>query len=397
MPLLEILRATRETVLKMDIETITRMAGKKLADGSATSVELRQFLSEVEADKLAEYATYCLENSFMDSGQVLQDVINEIGRRLGYAVENGRYQGVRNAIGFDGIWSDQRTRLVVEVKTTDAFSINLDTIASYRDKLAEQGKVDKNSPILLVIGRNDTQSLEAQVRGSRHAWSMRIIGIDALIKLMNVNLATSTKEVTDKIHVILEPIEYTRVDGIVDVIFTATEDKEEELEEVELANEQDQAGESERSRRVPQFTPQEILDAKKADLINAFGKKLGQPLVKRKNSLYADQSGQHRAAVLVSKQHDRSRPYYWYAYHQHQRSFLAEAKNGYMIFGMVNSQRGFAIPYADIEKFRDQMNSTVKDGREYRHVHIYGINGKYFMRLRNGVDVDLESYGFTAA
>ena len=236
MPLLEIWKATRESVLKMTLEAIVRIAGDgQLRDGSETSIEFRQFLTEVESEKLAEYATHCIENGFNGSGQVLQDVINEIGRRLGFVAENGRYQGVRNDIGYDGIWSCNSESLVIEVKTTDAYTIKLDVIARYRDRLVDAQRVPKDTPILLVIGRNDTESLEAQVRGSKHAWSMRIIGIDALIKLMEVNLSTLSNEVTEKIHTILRPFEYTRIDKIVDVVFTAAEDKENEIAELEVA------------------------------------------------------------------------------------------------------------------------------------------------------------------
>jgi hypothetical protein len=64
-PLLEFLKAAREAVLKMDIEEIVRLAGKKLiTDESEAFSEFRQFLSGVEGDKLSEYATYCLDNSF---------------------------------------------------------------------------------------------------------------------------------------------------------------------------------------------------------------------------------------------------------------------------------------------------------------------------------------------
>jgi len=164
-----------------------------LKDGSVGSIEFRQFLTEIDTKKLASFATYCLESSFPDSGQVLQDIVNEIGRRLGFTAENGRYRGVRNDIGYDGIWTSKEGSLVVEVKTTDAYTIRLDTIVNYRDRLAEDNRIPRDTPILIVIGRNDTSSLEAQVRGSRYAWSMRIVGIDALIKLMEVNRVIKRK------------------------------------------------------------------------------------------------------------------------------------------------------------------------------------------------------------
>jgi hypothetical protein len=49
-------------------------------------------------------------------GFVLQDLVNEIGRRLSYDVRG--YQGVVNDIGFDGLWFDGKNHIVVEVKTT---------------------------------------------------------------------------------------------------------------------------------------------------------------------------------------------------------------------------------------------------------------------------------------
>lgn len=56
--------------------------------------------------------------------------MNEFGRRLDYSVENGRYQGKSNAIGHDGLWFDpEGTAIIVEVKTSDTYRINLDTCA----------------------------------------------------------------------------------------------------------------------------------------------------------------------------------------------------------------------------------------------------------------------------
>jgi len=391
MPLLKFWKSERDEVLKMNLETIVKMAGDgHLKDGSETSIEFRQFLSEVEGEKLAEYATYCIENAFTNSGQILQDVINEIGRRLGFKAENGRYQGVRNDIGFDGIWNADGFDLVVEVKTTDAYTIKLDVIAAYRDKLVEAGRVRKDSPILLVIGRNDTQSLEAQVRGSKHAWSMRIIGVDALIKLMEVNLTTSSEEVTEKIHTILQPIEYTRIDKIVDVIFTAAEDKQSEVDELE-EGELVEKNEPQSQDR----TPNEILQERKDNLIRRLSDLKNCQLVKRKHSLYADQANTTHAVIAISKQYQRAETFYWYAYHNDpQRKFLGEAKEGFMVFGMTDTDYGFAIPYSLLEHYWDELYSTTKkNGKEYKHIFIFKTASGYSLRVgKVGTEIDLSSY-----
>jgi hypothetical protein len=389
MPLLKFWKSERNEVLKMNLETIVKMAGDGLLkDGGETSIEFRSFLSEVEAEKLAEYATYCIENAFTNSGQILQDVINEIGRRIGFKAENGRYQGVKNDIGFDGIWSTDGFDLVIEVKTTDAYTIKLDVIAAYRDRLVEAGRIRKDSPILMVIGRNDTQSLEAQVRGSKHAWSMRIIGVDALIKLMEVNLTTSSDEVTQKIHTILQPIEYTRIDKIVDVIFTTAEDKQNEVDGLP----EDQLVEKNESQSQDR-TSNEVLQERKDNLIRRLSNLKNCQLVKRKHSLYSDQADSIHAVIVISKPYQRSESFYWYAYHNDpQRKFLGEAKEGFMLFGMTDTDYGFAIPYSLLElHWNDLYSTTKKNGKEYKHIFIYRTARGYSLRVgKVGTEIDLE-------
>lgn len=388
MPLINMWRADRESVLSLSLEQVVTLAGDgQLKDNNETSSEFRLFLKEIEGEKLTEFANYCLEKAFTNSGQILQDVVNEIGRRLGYQVENGRYQGVRNEIGFDGIWSINGESTVVEVKTTDVYTIKLDVIAKYRDRLIEETRIKQNSPILIIIGRNDTQSLEAQVRGSQHAWSIRLISIDSLSKLMEVNINSQSSEVTDKIHQLLKPFDYTRLDKIVDVIFTTAEDRK-EIEEINL-NDEDDASKNSQDR-----TSKDILTDKKELAIKKLSEKLGHILVKRKHSLYSDQEDAIHAVVAISKQYERSEKYYWYAYHNTpHRSFLSETKEGYMVFGMANSDMSFAIPYEELEKIHSDLYSTVKGtGKEYKHIYIHENSNKFTLRTKSGKDIDLSSF-----
>lgn len=388
MSLINLWRATPDTVLGMTLPTVVRMAidpDNSLKDGSPGSLAFRQFLTEIDSKKLATFATYCLENAFTDSGQVLQDIVNEIGRRLGFNAENGRYRGVRNDIGYDGIWTANGQSLVVEVKTTDAYTIRLDTIANYRDRLVEENRIPKETPILIVIGRNDTSSLEAQVRGSRHAWSMRIVGIDALIKLMEVNLSTSSDDVTEKIHTILRPFEYTRIDQIVDVVFTTVEDKELQIEE-EIAL---PAIDTEQERRTQQRTPREIIDAKKVEAVERLARRESTAIQKRRNSLYSDPSDEVHAVVVVSKRYDDDG--YWYAYHEEpQRKFLAQGKKGFLVLAMTDKDFAFAVPFDALEKVWNELHQTVlESGRIYKHLLTYEIDGRFLLRIRN-VDTHLD-------
>ncbi|MBM3520719.1 MAG: hypothetical protein FJX63_08120, partial [Alphaproteobacteria bacterium] len=213
MPLLPILKSNPNDVYALTVGQVVAICGDgKLADDTECSKELREFFSQVPSTKLFEYVNSCLTDSFEKGGQVLQDIVNELGRRLDYQVTNGLYAGKQNAIGNDGIWSSPTGHsIVVEVKTSDAYRINLDKIADYRTKLLGSQKITGTSSILIVVGRQDTGDLEAQVRGSRHAWDIRLISVDALIKL--VELKEETEEDTiSKIRELLVPFEYSRVE-----------------------------------------------------------------------------------------------------------------------------------------------------------------------------------------
>src|SRR6266576_468167 len=134
-PLLTLLQTDPAQVDSLSVEQVVALCvNGKLADNSQCSIELREYLQIAKSENLRKYVQTCLQSSFDRSGLVLQDIVNEFGRRIDYTVENGLYQGKVNAVGYDGLWAEcGGHHIVVEVKTTDAYWINLDTVARYRD------------------------------------------------------------------------------------------------------------------------------------------------------------------------------------------------------------------------------------------------------------------------
>ena len=187
MPLLDLWGRSRAELEGKQVQQIIAIAGSgKLLDGGDGSKEFRDFLSHVPSTLLVRYAGKCLNEKFESGGLALQDVVNQVGSRLGSQVEDGRYRGSSGQSGHDGLWkSSLGVEIVVEVKTTDAYRVALDAIAEYRKKLIQEAKVvEATSSILIVVGRQDTGDLEAQIRGSRHAWDIRLVSVDSLIRLM---------------------------------------------------------------------------------------------------------------------------------------------------------------------------------------------------------------------
>ncbi len=213
MSLTDLWKASRGQLKGKHVQQIIAFAGDgQLLDGNAASQEFREFLANVPSEVLRDYASQCLEDAFKDSGLALQDIINQAGARLGFEVEAGRYRGTSKTIGFDGLWRfPSGHTIVLEVKTTDAYSIDLNRIAGYRRALIAANQITEDaSSILIVVGRKDTDNLEAQIRGSRHAWDMRLISIDALLRLLFLKESLEDPQTIRRIYDILIPREFTK-------------------------------------------------------------------------------------------------------------------------------------------------------------------------------------------
>jgi hypothetical protein len=307
---------------------------------------------------------------------VFQDLVNELARRLDYEVTNGRYQGTQNNIGFDGIWSSPEGHTIVaEVKTTDAYTVRLDTIATYREKLLQAKEIVQPSSILIVVGRQDTGELEAQIRGSRHAWDIRLISADALLKLVQLKENSDDTETGKKIRSLLTPLEFTRLDGLVDVMFTTATDVESGI--VEAAIEKIEATSEPPPAAVTpsgwQFTDAAVLDSKRNDIIEALSRKVGSKLIKKSRALYWDASHAKRVACSISKRYTRGAYAYWYAYHPTWNAFLGEAESAYFVLGCMDLPDAFALPLDVMRRQLNILNTTTTD-KDYTYWHIHLVD-----------------------
>lgn len=411
MPLLAFFSSNPDAVAQLTIEQIVANAGDgAIKDQSVCSQELRSYLGQVPTATISGYIDHCLESSFTKGGMVLQDLINELGRRLDYEVENGRYQGVTNSIGFDGLWrSPEAHSIIVEVKTTDAYRLSLDTLAGYRSKLAASGQLEPTSSILIVVGRQDTGELEAQIRGSRHAWDVRVISAEALIKLVTIKENSEALETGLKIRSVLTPVEYTRLDRLVDVMFTAVTDVEEQISNDEMpVDHNTQAGAADgvanhveigAGKGVWQFTDSGLLQAKREGIIASLAIGKGTPLVRKSRALYWNAAREFRAACSISKRYTgKNLNPYWYAYHPAWDEFLAPAKEGFFVLGCMDRDEAYAIPQPEMAKVVPHLHTTVtKDGKTYWHIHLKeGPSGLEMLVPKTGQTLPLAQFAMPA-
>jgi len=374
MALLNIWANNPEDVLSFNIEQIVSAAGDgKLKDGSACSQELRTYLSQVKSSKLAEYVEHCLTKPFDKSGLVLQDLVNELGKRLEFQVKNGYYQGSPNKVGYDGLWvAPEKHTILIEVKTTDAYQISLDKIAGYRNVLLADKIMSPPSSILIVVGRKGTGELEAQVRGSMHAWDIRLISTDALLQLVRLKETTDQEETGVRIREILIPKEYTKLDFLIETVFATAQDVESSVSmESQQTSEPPPKTAPSKTKSGWEFTETAALDKKRDEIIDSIGKQKKLNFIKKTRAMYWDSSHETRIVCTISKRYDRSdNQRYWYAYHPKWDQFLSEGKEGYFVLGCMDLDIAFAIPPKEIQQHLHALNTTTKDATNTMYWHI---------------------------
>jgi hypothetical protein len=382
MSLTELWGKQRDQLLEKRVSQVIAFAGSgRLTDESPTSHEFRDFLNHVSSVVLSGYADDCLRESFTDSGFALQDIINQVGKRLGLSVTDGKYRGRHGQTGEDGIWAlPDGHAIVIEVKTTDAYRIDIDRLAEFRRLLAQAKVIDiDKSSNLIVVGRQDTGDLEAQIRGSRHAWDFRVISVDALIRLMKLKESIEDPKTLSRIHAILIPREFTRLDAIVDTLFPIAEEVTQGAAVNDGAQGSIDIDAVDDSEREPKFTPVRFHEA----CVVRLEASLKTTLVKRSRSTYESPDAKTRLICSISKEHGLpGNDFYWFAFHPYYFDFLKGSERPLAAFGCGSEQKIFLFPAADLEPWFSGAYVTKRDDTFYWHVQLYREGSTWWFKRR---------------
>lgn len=185
----------------------------------------------------------------------------------------------------------------------------------------------------------------------------------------------------------MEPREYTRVDEIIDLMFSAKEDILEEGVPGEATGDHEGPGGMDEKK----FTPVSFHDA----CIERISKNLGRNLVKQSRATFESADGTVAVVCAVSREYERrSHPIYWFAFHPHQKMTLEAAETSYVAFGCGSEETLLFIPFVSFSPLLPKLNQTHRDdGRSYWHVHIHRDGGRLVLYPRAGEDrIDLTRY-----
>jgi hypothetical protein len=207
-------------------------------DPGSASARFRKYLRENVRDvaDLRSYVNNALGTSGDQFNKALQDLINHLGRLLGFRVEYGRYRGARNAIGFDGLWQSPSGQvIVVETKTTDVYTVKTATLLSYINDLVSEGRIENRDGTLglYVYGRFDAKSnqLKNAIIAERRQEKLRVISVDALLNLLELKQEYDLGHDAVLDLLLPTPVE---VDPLVDLIFDMISQEKREAVETQL-------------------------------------------------------------------------------------------------------------------------------------------------------------------
>lgn len=230
---------------------------------------------------------------------------------------------------------------------------------------------------MIVVGRNDTGDLEAQIRGSRFAGEIRIISVGALLRLMNLRENLTDPKTIKHICEILIPKEYIRLDDIVDLVFSV----------VPKSNQKTAVGKpSEDNEEKTVDTDEKQPTDFRAACIQKWTKKKGVNLDQKTEATYASYDEKVRVVCAVStKAHEARSAEYWFAFHLHQNKFLAEAGEGFVILGCGTLQQILSIPYKKLKPLLKDLGITYrKNGQYYWHMKIRWKDDKFWLVRKDG-------------
>lgn len=209
-------------MVDLTLDRIVKLAGE-WTDESRASQEFRSLLEDEQTptEDIEAYLYEAIQGSETYHNRALQDIVNNLGQRLGFQVEYGVYQGNTNQIGFDGHWistaPEENIHLIVETKTSTAYAIDPSQAGGYMTELGSKHSIDREQIYgLYVIGKGDVETVAKTVLGSQYRDRMRIITAERLLNLLQIQQDSGLLH--DQIVDVLLPINTVDVGQLVELI-----------------------------------------------------------------------------------------------------------------------------------------------------------------------------------
>ena len=372
-------------------QIVTMLAEGTLNDTGQTAPAFRDFLNNCRIDQLETYITQLVTEA--SDGKIFQDIVNTIGKKIGFEVVHGLYQGKKNSIGFDGLWHQGDLNLVIECKTTDAYRISTKTLLGYSNDLKEKKGLQLAPPILLVVGRVDTGDIEAQIRGSRADDRISVIGVESLLSLAKAAVELSDGPAAGSLRKVLLPRDYTRLDDLTALITNVINEAQQTSQDQAEADEVELVQTIDKKPEINNINGQSLTDLLRSSMVLSSIESLGklEKASPRSKAQFVTESGEVYF-FLASKRYSDAYQHFWYSI-QHSWKEVWEQKGGGLALGLEGKQYFYIVDFRTVVDWTKFLNETLKANRQYWHLALKEINDKLEVILNKSEDnFDIQSF-----
>lgn len=194
-------------------------------------------------------------------------------------------------------------------------------------------------------------------------------------------------ETGQRIRSLLVPMEYTRLDKMIDVMFTTAKGTAEAVKEAVAPASDDEFSDQSapaslgKPEKSWQFTDTEVLRALREQIIIALGGAQATKFLRKSGALYWDAQHNKRVVCTLSKKYEQkgSAGYsYWYGYHQNWDEFLEGGSVSLIALGCVGSSFAFAIPWDKLHPLLSSLDTTTKTTGKYWHLRVAETSPGHF-------------------
>jgi hypothetical protein len=213
---------------------------------------------------------------------------------------------------------------------------------------------------------------------------MRVISVSALFRMLKIKEEVEDPSILNRIHEILIPREFTRLDAIVEIAFAVVED----VKQVAEVAEEDDEGDGNNGDGEKKFTPV----AFHQECVTRIEQHLHMSLIKQSRASFSSSDEKVGLLCSISRFHEKNKQY-WFAFHPYQSQFLSAKERGYVAFGCGDATTVFLIPFADFRPWLESCTKTEQADRSYWHIKIRKSPKTYSMTGRAGAkDFDITQY-----
>lgn len=389
--LIEMWEEDKDNIESKSVSQLVKFTGNGNLNSYNTCKQIRDYFSVIDSNKLASYAKECIDTKFPEGGFILQDIINEIGKRLDFEVQFGEYHS-----GSDGLWKTHDVHsFIIESRTSSDFPIILDKLDKYRQSFINNGSVLKEkSSILIIIGRGRTIDLERQIRGSEYSKDIRIVSVEALVNLLKLKESINDKKTVQQIYEILKLKEITKIDKVIEIIYLTMQDISLDINleyENQLINKD--------SEDILTYENEESIEEVYLKSIDKISKRLSTRLSKAVNTFYSTTDLSYGVQMRLCRKGDPRSNFdrYWFKCGQYHFNNLNEYESKYFAFICGTMENLFLIPADIIFKYKDRMSFSGQGPSTNWFVRIYVPNvcsSKYYLHLSvpEAEDIDVTQY-----